>query len=242
MLPEAAWQRCYVHFLRNALDHLPRKASDDCLTELRWLYDLRSVAEAQKTSLRLACAWAADHPRLCAWVEESIAETRTFYRLPLGHHKHLKSTNMLERLNEEIKRRTRVVRIFPNQESCLRLIRALAVETHEGWLEEHRYLNMDLLVEHKRELLRQLEEARPKKTSSGKTSSYRDLLLHNLTSTTITRPLAVPGSTSVLPSSADTLRRSGAGANSGSSQRRAREGGAFDSPSGVPLAMRLDAD
>jgi putative transposase len=66
---------------------------------------------------------------------------------------------MLERLNEEIKRRTRVVKIFPNQESCLRLIRALAVETHEGWLEEHRYLNMDLLVEHKRELLRQLEEA-----------------------------------------------------------------------------------
>ena len=92
-------------------------------------------------------------------VEENISETLTFYRLPRGHHKHLKSTNMLERLNEEIKRRTRVVRIFPNTESCLRLIRALAVEIHEGWLEEHRYLNMDLLVEHKRELLRQLEEA-----------------------------------------------------------------------------------
>lgn len=91
--------------------------------------------------------------------EENIGETLTFYRLPRGHHKHLKSTNMLERLNEEIKRRTRVVRIFPNQDSCLRLIRALAVETHEGWLEEHRYLNMGLLVEHKRELLRQLEEA-----------------------------------------------------------------------------------
>jgi putative transposase len=66
---------------------------------------------------------------------------------------------MLERLNEEIKRRTRVVRIFPNKESCLRPVQALAVETHKGWLEEHRYLNMQLLTEHKREQLRQLEEA-----------------------------------------------------------------------------------
>lgn len=92
-------------------------------------------------------------------VEANIEETLTFYRLPQGHHKHMKITNMLERLNEEIKRRTRVVRIFPNTDSCLRLIRALAVETHEGWLKEHRYLNMDLLTEHKREQLPQLEEA-----------------------------------------------------------------------------------
>jgi putative transposase len=159
ILPEAAWQRCYVHFLRNALDHMPRKAKDDCLQELRWLYDRRNLAEAQKDLSSWLSRWQSVYPRLCDWVEENISETLTFYRLPLGHHKHLKSTNMLERLNEEIKRRTRVVRIFPNQESCLRLIRALAVETHEGWLEEHRYLNMDLLAEHKRELLRQLEEA-----------------------------------------------------------------------------------
>ena len=63
-------------------------------------------------------------------------------------------TNMLERLNEEIRRRTHVVRIFPNGESCLRLVRALAVETHENWLEQHRYLNMDDLREHKKEALR----------------------------------------------------------------------------------------
>ena len=79
---------------------------------------------------------------------------RLFYRLPRQHHKHLKSTNLLERLNEEIRRRTHVVRIFPNGESCLRLVRALAVETHENWLEQHRYLNMDDLREHKKEALR----------------------------------------------------------------------------------------
>lgn len=117
-------------------------------------------------------------------MEENIAETLTFYRLPLGHHKYLKSTNMLERLNEEIKRRTRVVRIFTNAESCLRLIRALAVETHEGWLEEHRYLIMQLFAEHKREQLRQVSTPRLRKTSSPKTSSYRDQLVHNLTDTT----------------------------------------------------------
>jgi len=65
---------------------------------------------------------------------------------------------MLERMNEEIKRRTRVVRIFPNAESCLRLIRALAADTHEGWLEEHRYLNMQFLSEQKKEELRRLDE------------------------------------------------------------------------------------
>ena len=66
----------------------------------------------------------------------------------------MKSTNLLERLNEEIQRRTHVVRIFPNTESCLRLVRALAVETHENWLEQHRYLNMEALREHQKEQLR----------------------------------------------------------------------------------------
>jgi putative transposase len=150
VLPEAVWQRCYVHFLRNALDHLPRKAVDDCLQELRWLYDRRDLAEAQKDLAQWLDRWGQKYPKLCEWVEENIGETFTFYHLPLQHHKHMKSTNMLERLNEEIKRRTRVVRIFPNEASCLRLIRALAVETHEGWLEASRYLNMELLKEHKK--------------------------------------------------------------------------------------------
>ena len=156
VLPEAIWQRCYVHFLRNALDHLPRKGDDDCLRELRWLYDRRDVNEARKDLAGWLQRWQDKYARLCAWVEDNIGETLSFYSLPLGHHKHLKSTNMLERLNEEIKRRTRVVRIFPNEQSCLRLIRALAVETHEDWIEAHRYLVMNLLYEHKKEQLMQL--------------------------------------------------------------------------------------
>ncbi len=151
VLPEAAWQRCYVHFLRNALDHLPRRANDDCLQELRWIYDRRELAEVRRDLAAWLGKWSAKYPRLCTWVEENIEETLTYYRLPLSHHKHMKSTNMLERLNQEIKRRTHVVRIFPSPASCLRLIRALAVETHEEWLEGPRYLNMEDLREHKKQ-------------------------------------------------------------------------------------------
>jgi transposase-like protein len=154
ILAEAAWQRCYVHFLRNALDHLPRKANDDCLVELRWLYDRHDLEQARQDLAVWLKKWQAKYPKLCDWVEANIEETFAFYRLPVEHHKHLKSTNMLERINEEIKRRTLVVRIFPNAASCLRLVRALAAEIHEDWIEGTRYLNMDLLEEHKREQLR----------------------------------------------------------------------------------------
>lgn len=154
VLPEALWQRCYVHFLRNALDYLPRKHLDDCLQELRWIYDRRDLAEARRDLAQWLAKWQAKYPRLTAWAEDNIEETLTYYRLPLAHHKHMKSTNMLERLNQELKRRTHVARIFPSTESCLRLVRALAVETHENWLEATRYLNMEHLKEHKKATLK----------------------------------------------------------------------------------------
>ena len=147
VLPSAWWQRCYVHFLRNALDYLPRKADDDCLQELRWMYERRNVEEARRDLKQWLEKWGAKYPKLCAWVETNVEETWTFYRLPLAHHKHLKSTNLLERFNQEIKRRTLVVRIFPDEASCQRLVRAVAAEQHEAWMEGSRYLNTDLLRE-----------------------------------------------------------------------------------------------
>jgi len=159
VLPEASWQRCYVHFLRNALDHLPRKKDDDCLTELRWIYERRNVEEARRDLAAWLTKWDSRYAKLCDWAEAMIAETLTFYRLPQQHHKHLKSTNMLERINQELKRRTLVVRIFPNQASCLRLIRALAVEIHEDWVEAIRYLNMEVLKEQLKEQRRDMAPA-----------------------------------------------------------------------------------
>lgn len=151
IFPEATWQRCYVHFLRNALDYLPRKGDHDCLQELRWIYERRSLVEAHQDIRAWVKKWESRYPKLCCWAEENINETLSFYKLPLQHHKHLKSTNLLERFNQEIKRRTRVVRIFPSEESCLRLVRALAIEAHESWLEDSRYLNMSLLRDVKKE-------------------------------------------------------------------------------------------
>ena len=123
-----------------------------------WISDLADVVSAYPSH---STTWRhgsgrfipASHPRLTDWVEAHIGETLNFYRLARQHHKHLKSTNVLERLNEEIKRRTRVARIFPNPDSCLRLVRALCAETHEGWLKDHRYLNMEYLKEQRKELM-----------------------------------------------------------------------------------------
>jgi len=167
VLPEALWQRCYVHFLRNALDYLPRKADNTCLMELRWLYDRRNAEEAQQDLATWLAKWSGRYGKLCQWVEDNIGETLSFYNLPREHHKNLKSTNMLERLNEELKRRTLVVRIFPNEASCLRLVRALAVETHENWIEATRYLNMGPLRDSKREKERNKEQD-PKQDKAGK--------------------------------------------------------------------------
>jgi len=150
VLPEVAWQRCYVHFLRNALDYLPRKADEGCLRGLRWLYECRDLEEARRELTAWLARWQERYPKLCLWVEGNIEETLSFYRLPREHHKHLRSTNLLERFNEEIKRRTQVIRIFPNEASCLRLVRALAVEQHEQWLEGARYLNMESLREQRK--------------------------------------------------------------------------------------------
>jgi len=132
VLTEAGWQRCYGHFREDALDDLPRKADDDCPQALRWIYDRRDIQEAHRELSAWIAKWAGRSPKRVDWVESNIGETLTFYRLPREHHKPMKRTNMLERLDEEIKRRTRVVRICPNAASCLRLIRALCVETHEA--------------------------------------------------------------------------------------------------------------
>lgn len=102
------------------------------------MYDRRDLSEMRRDLAQWLAKWETRCPKLFQWVEDNIEETLTFNRLPRQHHKRLKSTNILERLNQEIKRRTHVVRIFPSAESCLQLVRALAVETHENWLKAMR--------------------------------------------------------------------------------------------------------
>lgn len=152
VLTAARWQRCYVHFMRNTLDYLPRKGDDDYLTELRWIYQRKNIEEARKDLKQWLDKWQKKYSKLCDWVENNIEETLTFYNHPREHHRHLKSTNLIERLNQEIKRRTRVIRIFPDETSCLRLIGALVQETHEEWI-AIRYLNMEVIRDKKKTYL-----------------------------------------------------------------------------------------
>lgn len=147
LLTNALWQRCYVHGLRNAKDYLPRRCNDNCLGELKFIYEQRSIDDAHRELKAWVNKWADIHSKLVSWVEENIFETLTFYRFPSQHRIHLRSSNVLERLNQEIKRRTLVVRIFPNEDSALRLIRAIGVEIDEKWSCEQRYLNMEDLKE-----------------------------------------------------------------------------------------------
>src|SRR5213082_2409297 len=119
------------------------------------MYDRRDLAEVRRDLAAWLGKWSGKYPKLTGWVEDNIEETLTYFRLPLAHRKYMKSTNMLERLNEEIRRRTLWCACSPKAESCLRPVRALTVEGQEAWLEDHRYLNMDLLKDHKKDALRQ---------------------------------------------------------------------------------------
>jgi len=84
---------------------------------------------------------------LANWLEETIDEPQNVFSLPAEHRKRLRTMNELERYHQEVRRRTRVVRIFPNRASCLRLTSALAMEQSEDWLTNHRYLIMQVLEE-----------------------------------------------------------------------------------------------
>lgn len=147
LLTNALWQRCYVHFLRNARDYLPRNCSDSSIEELKFIYEQRSIEDAHKEFRVWVTKWAERHEQLVSFAEENVFETLTFYRFPKSHRVHLRSSNVLERLNQEIKRRTHVVRIFPSESSALRLIGAICAEIHERWSCEQRYLNMEDLKE-----------------------------------------------------------------------------------------------
>jgi len=101
---------------------------------------------ALKVAGELADRWRKSHEKVAEHLEAHVEECLTCLAFPASHRKRIRTTNGLERLNQEIKRRTKVVRIFPNREACLRLITALVVEQSEEWVSGRRYLNMEELL------------------------------------------------------------------------------------------------
>jgi len=129
----ALWQRCQVHVVRNLLAKVSPKDRPWVLEAWRAVREAKTLEEARGRLRELVEALEAKHPEVAAWLEEAGEEALAVYALPEEHRKRMRSTNMLERLNQELKRRTRVVRIFPDGASCLRLVTALAMETSEEW-------------------------------------------------------------------------------------------------------------
>jgi putative transposase len=157
----AAHQRCQVHYSRNLLGMVGHARRKELSEGLRGVFAAPSREVALRLASELTAHWRASHPRVAEHLEEHIEECLTCLAFPESHRRRIRTTNGLERFNQEIKRRTRVVRIFPNREACLRLVTALAVEHSEEWVTGRRYLDMEELREHRcmEELVVESEEA-----------------------------------------------------------------------------------
>jgi transposase-like protein len=154
----ASWQRCQVHYARNLLGMVGAARRKDLAAGLRGVFAAPTGEQALRNAEELAEAWRASHPKVAEHIEGHIEECLTCLAFPESHRRRIRTTNGQERLNQEIKRRTNVVRIFPNREACLRLVTAVAVERSEEWVTGRRYLDMEELKEH-RSKEREEEEA-----------------------------------------------------------------------------------
>jgi transposase-like protein len=134
------WQRCQFHLQQNAGAYLPKQSM-----RLEVAADIRSIFNApdRKTAEELLQSaiqkYAVSAPRLSAWLEDNLSEGFSVFDFPLEHRRTIRTTNSLERINKEIRRRTRVVGVFPNEASCLRLVSALLMEISEEWQIGKRY-------------------------------------------------------------------------------------------------------
>jgi putative transposase len=137
------WQRCQFHLIKNAMAFVPRPSMRAEVTaSLRAVSDAPNRAEAQRQLDLGVKKYRAKAPRLAEWLEANVPEGLTVFSLPAGHRRRLRTSNMLERLDEEIKRRTRVAGLFPNEASALRLVGAVLMEINDDWEAGRRYLTM----------------------------------------------------------------------------------------------------
>ena len=142
----ATWQRCQVHLMRNILGSCSTKVRADVAAAAKLVFQAADMAEAKRRLAEFVERFEKTAAKAVACIEEGFADAMAVMALPEKYRRRLRTTNMQERLNEEIRRRERVIRIFPNDESALRLIGALLAEQNEVW-QERRYLDMDEFAE-----------------------------------------------------------------------------------------------
>lgn len=144
-LPGVPWQRCQFHLQQNAMQHVPKVAMrKEVAADLRDVFDAPDRHAADRRLDRAVKKYRDSAPKLADWIQENVPEGLTVFLLPPEHRKRMRTTNMLENLNKQIKRRTRVATLFPNETSLLRLVAAVLMEISEEWETGKVYLNMDV--------------------------------------------------------------------------------------------------
>jgi len=138
----ASWQRCQVHLMRNLLSFSPVKLRAEVAAHAKIVLHAQDMVEAKRQLSAFIEHFGTSAPKAVSCLEEGFADAMAVMALPEKYRRRLRTTNMQERLNQEIRRRERVIRIFPNDESALRLIGALLAEFNEAWA-ERLYLDMD---------------------------------------------------------------------------------------------------
>ncbi len=134
VLGSVPWQRCQFHLQQNAGAYVPKQAMRmEVAADIRAMFNAPDRKTAEEFLQAAIQKYAVSAPRLSAWLEDNLAEGFTVFDFPLEHRRTIRTTNSLERINKEIRRRTRVVGVFPNVASCLRLVSALLMETSEEW-------------------------------------------------------------------------------------------------------------
>jgi transposase-like protein len=136
------WQRCQFHLQQNASQYVPRQAmKKEVAEDLRTIFNAPDRATAEDFLRRTVEKYAPIAGQLATWMEDNIPEGLTVFSFPRNHQRRLRTTNNLERVSQEIKRRTRVIRIFPNEAASLRLVSAILMEISEEWETGRIYLS-----------------------------------------------------------------------------------------------------
>ena len=142
--PSVPWQRCQFHLVQNAMQYVPHVSQrSEVAADLRAVFHAPSREEAQRLVGLAVSKYERSAPRLAEWIERHAPEGLTVFAWPAALRRRLRTTNLLERLNKEIKRRTRVATLFPNEASLLRLVSAILMETSEDWETGKIYLTVE---------------------------------------------------------------------------------------------------
>lgn len=137
------WQRCQFHLQQNASQYVPRKRMQaEVAADIRAVFNAPNLQQAELYLKAIVSKYAVVASRLAEWMEVAIPEGLTVFNFPESHRQRIRTSNLLERVSQEIKRRTRVIRIFPNQQSCLRLVSAILMEISEDWETGRIYLTI----------------------------------------------------------------------------------------------------